>query len=128
MIEMLKAPDHVVAAKLTGTLGAEDYGRMIAEVGARLARFEKIGLMVDLTGFHDVTLEAAAKDIGYSFGKIMEWRRFPREAIVTDKQWVKGLAKMVGPLIPFIEVKTFDPGDDVAALAWAADIEVKPKG
>jgi len=127
MLDILPSPDHVVAVRLSGTLEADDYGKVIAEVEAKLARFEKIGVMVDLTGFHDVTFEAGLKDLGYSFKKILEWNRFPREAIVTDKQWVKTMARMADPLIPFVDLKTFAPGEAAAALAWAADIEVRPR-
>jgi len=123
MLEIVTAPDHVGAYKLSGTLSEEDLDRVIADIDARLARHEKIGLFVDLTGFQDVTMRAGLKDLRYSFGKVLEWRRFPREAIVTDKQWVKTLAKLAGPLIPFVEVRTFDPGEAAAALAWASEVE-----
>jgi hypothetical protein len=123
MLEMLTAPDHVGAYKLRGTLSEGDLDRVIADIDARLARHGRIGLLVDLTGFEDLTLRAGLKDLRYSFGKVLEWRRFPREAIVTDKQWVKTLVKIVDPLVPFIELRTFDPGEADAALAWASEIE-----
>ena len=122
MLEILPAPDHVGAYRLSGTLGEEDYDRIVADIEARLARHKKIGLFIDLTGFHDVTVRAGLKDLRYSFGKILEWRRFPREAIVTDKQWVKTLARIASPLIPFVDVRTFDPHEGDAALAWVSTL------
>jgi len=122
MLEILDSPDHVGAYRLSGTLGEEDYDRVIADVEARLDRHEKIGIFVDLTGFHDLTIRAGLKDLRYSFGKIFDWNRFPKEAIVTDKQWLKTVAKFADFLIPFVELRSFDPDETEAALAWAADL------
>lgn len=122
MIEILPSPDHVVAVRMAGVLQLDDYRRVIAEVEAKLSRHTKIAVMVDLTDFSDITLEALGEDFRYSFGKIFEWGRFPREAIVTDKGWIQGLAKLASPLLPGIEVRAFPSGEQAAAMAWAADI------
>ncbi len=122
MIEKLSAPDHVAAFRLSGTLTEEDVEQVIADVDARLTRHDRIGIMADLTAFHDVGLRAAIRDLRYSFGKIFEWRRFPREAIVTDRKWVRTMAAIAGPLIPFVKVRCFGSTKRDAALAWAADI------
>jgi hypothetical protein len=127
MLEMLTAPDEIVAFKLSGTLTEEDFDRVVADIEARLGRHKKIGLMVDLTGFHDITLRAGLKDLRYGFGKIFEWNRFPREAIITDKQWLKTLARLASPLVPFVEVRAFVPGEEAEALAWVAEAVVKEK-
>jgi len=126
MIEVLSAPDHVVALHASGSLTAGDYEAAIAEIEAKLGRHDKVGLFVDMTGFEDITGEGVMKNLQYSFGKIGEWRRFPREAIVTEKQWVKTLVEVVDPLLPQVEVRTFAPAEREQALAWAADIPGAP--
>lgn len=123
MIEVLSSPDHVVAVRMAGVVQREDYLKVIAEVEAKLARNPKIAVMVDLTGFTDITLEALGEDFRYGFGKIFEWGRFPREAIVTDKGWIEILVRIASPVLPGIEVRTFAPGEQAAAMAWAADIK-----
>src|SRR5688572_21483042 len=99
MLEISNSPDQIGAYKLSGTLTEGDFDRVVADIEARLARHGKVGLVVDLTGFHDITLRAGLKDLRYSFGKILDWNRFPREAIITDKQWLKTLAKLASPLV-----------------------------
>lgn len=70
-----------------------------------------------------MTAAAAAKDLRSSFGKIREWHRFPREAVVTDKQWIRAaMVQVVHPLVPQVEARCFAPGERVAALAWVSDI------
>ncbi|MET0366257.1 MAG: STAS/SEC14 domain-containing protein [Sphingobium sp.] len=123
MIEIVPAADHVAAFKLSGTLIEDDLDRAIAEIETRLKRYDKVGIVADLTGFHDMGLRAGLKDLRYSFGKILEWKRFPREAVITDKQWVRTLAGFAGPMIPLVSLKVFAPDESQAAFAWAADFD-----
>jgi hypothetical protein len=79
-------------------------------------------VFVDMTGFEDMTAEAAAKDIRYSLGKIGEWKRFPRKAVVTGKQWMRTLIKLMDPVLPQVEARTFAPSERDEALAWASGV------
>lgn len=100
----------------------DDYRKVIAEVEAKLARHPKIGVLVDLTAFTDATLEAMGEDLRYSLGKIFELSRFPREAVITRKGWIQGLCKIVSPLLPGVEVRSFTPEEGDAAMAWVSDL------
>lgn len=122
MLEQLPSPDHVVALKISGTLTGDDYDRIIADVEARLSRHERIGLLMDLLEFTDFTGEAALKDIRYDLSKLFQLRRFPREAIITDKQWMRSLAKLASPLIPHVELRTFGPNERDEAMGWVSQV------
>ncbi|HEX7855648.1 MAG TPA: STAS/SEC14 domain-containing protein [Sphingobium sp.] len=123
MIELLPAAGHVAAFKLSGTLVEDDLDKVITEVEGRLKQYEKVGIVADMTGFHDIGLRASLKDLRFSFGKVFEWHRFPREAVITDKQWIKTMCSMLDPVIPFVSVKTFSPEEAEAAFAWAGDFD-----
>lgn len=123
MIEILPAPDHVVALRFFGELTGPDFDRVVAEIETRLGRHPRIGIVADMTGFDGVTLEALGKDLRYNLSKLGEWKRFPREAVITDKAWLETLVKAVDPLVPQVEVRIFHPGETEAALAWAGDFE-----
>lgn len=122
-MEVLPSPDHVVAISISGTLTSDDYDRVIETVEAALKRHDHIGVMVDLIGFDDITLKAGMKDARYAFSKLWELRRFPREAVITDKEWVKTLVQISNPFLPFVEAKIFEPGAREEAIAWAAEIK-----
>ena len=122
MVEILPSPDHVVAIKISGTLTATDYDRIVAEVSAKLARHKRLGILVDMVDLDDFTLEAGWKDLRYSLSLLGELARFPREAVVSDKQWVRALARIADPLVPHVEIQVFGPGERDAALAWVADL------
>jgi len=123
MIELLPAPDHVVALRFSGELTGPDFDRVAGEIEARLARHERIGILADMTDFSGVTLEALGKDLRYNLTKLGEWKRFPREAVISDKAWVRTAVKAIDPLVPQVEVRTFAPGETDAALAWAGGFE-----
>jgi hypothetical protein len=122
MIERLPSPDHVTALRISGTLTGEDYDRIIADVEARLARHERIGVLMDLVDFRDVTAEAGLKDIRYDLSKLFQLHRFPREALITDKAWVRIAAEIASPLIPHVEIRAFHPEERQAAMAWVSDL------
>jgi hypothetical protein len=123
MLTILPCPDHVAGFAISGTLTTDDFARLAAEIDGKLKRHDRIGVVVDLTGFEDVTFKAALEDLRYNLGKLGEWKRFPREAIVTDKQWIRTMVDLAGGFIPFVTVKVFEPGAQQAALDWAAEIK-----
>jgi len=128
MLDILPAPDHVCALRLTGTLTEADLDRVIADIEGKLGRHEKLGILADITGFDDITLRAGWKDLRYGLGKLFALRRFPREAVVTDKGWVAALVAFANPVLPHVEIRCFAPAEFQAALAWAGEIEGGPEG
>jgi hypothetical protein len=123
MFDILPSPDHVAAYTIRGTLDAEDIDRIIADVEAKLTRHERIGVLADLTEFKDITLQAGAKDVRYGLSKMLQLRRFPREAVITDKEWIRTLVRIADPLLPFVQVRTFEPGSLTEAMNWVSEIE-----
>lgn len=121
MIEILDAPDHVVALRLSGRLSGPEMDELAAAVEAKLARHERIGIVADLTPLAGLTLEALAKDIRYNISKLGDWKRFPREAVITDSSWVRAAMTALDPLLPHVQVRSFAPAQHASALAWAAD-------
>lgn len=122
MIEQYPSPDHVAAFRIAGTLTSDDYDHVVAGVRDKLARHERIGVLVDLTDFDDVTAEAVWKDVRFSLSLLGELRRFPREAVVSDKKWVHTLARIAGPLVPHVELRAFTSDQRDAALAWVSEL------
>ena len=91
------------------------------DVRARLARHQRLGILIDLAEFEDISHEAAWKDIRFSLSLIGDLKRFPREAVVSDRQWVRTLAKIADPLLPHVTIRVFGSAERDAALAWVAE-------
>jgi hypothetical protein len=126
MLDILPSADHVVAIRITGTLTEPDFDRITAEIESKLARHERLGILADLTGFEDMTFGAGLKDARYGLSKLTQLRRFQRQAVVTDKGWIETLVALAGPVLPFVELRSFKPGTFDAALAWASEVEGGP--
>lgn len=121
MIEILPAPPHVAAFRFTGTLTGEDYDRGIAAIEDKLAGHDRIAILSDLTGMTEVTTAALGKDLRYALGKIGEYRRFARGAVITEREWLARATSFAGIFFPHTQVRTYEPHEREAALAWVAE-------
>ena len=121
MLEILPSPDHVAAFAVSGTLTGADYDQIVADVEGKLARHERIGVLMDLTRFKDLTAAAAWKDFRYDLSKLFELKRFPREAVISDQRWMRIAAETASPIIPYVEIQVFDPDARKEAMQWVAD-------
>ena len=122
MIEIIPAPDHVAAFRISGTLEASDYDKMIPDIEEALKDHKEIGVFVDMEGFEDMTGEAIQRDVKYGIDKLGELRRFRRAAVTTDKQWIKAATEMATSLFPQIEARVFPIEEKEAALEWVSDL------
>lgn len=120
MIEILTAPDHVVAFRLAGEVTKGDYEQVIPLVEAKLDAGHKLGIFVDVTGLDRITAPAVLKDTAYSFSKLGDWKRFSRVAFVAHQDWVENLVGVGDTLMPGIEAEVFDPDKADAAMEWTS--------
>ncbi len=120
MIEILTSPDHVAAFRLEGTLTADDYDRMIPKIEGRLGQHEHIGILVDMSGFEDMTAGALQRDIQYGLGKLGELHRFRRAGVISDKKWVEAVTTMADSLFPGIEARVFSEDEKNEAMRWVS--------
>ncbi len=129
MLDVLPAPDTVVALRASGRIDRDDVERAIQAVEAALARQERIALYaeIDIAG---ITPGAFARDLGYGLGKLGELRRFPRAAVVTSREWVRWIVRIQDAVLPQIEIRTFPPAERDDAFAWASQplprVEAEP--
>ena len=121
MIDILEAPDHVFAARLVGALTGPDFDLVEREIEARIARNGRIGVAADLTELSGVTPEALLKDLRYNIAKLGHWDQFPREAVITQRDWIAAVTKAIHPFVPKVEVRAFKPEARGEAIAWAGD-------
>jgi hypothetical protein len=122
MIQILPAPEHVVAIRVAGKLTGHDYERLFQELNSRLKQHEHIGVYTDATELRGVTAEAVVTDLRYSLARLGELNRFSREAIITDKPWLRVLSRAADAVLPQSEIRAFPRTERETALAWAAAV------
>lgn len=47
-------------------------------------------------------------------------RRFDKAAVIADKKWLRKAGEIEGALIPGLQIKAFEPGEEADAEAWLA--------
>ena len=117
MIEIIPAADHVLVLRITGKLTAPDYDQLAEVLSARLKHHERIGLVIDALAFAGLTPAALGKDLRYVFAHLGEFDRFPRAAVITQRGWLRTLAKWGEALVPQMEIRAFEPEQREAAAA-----------
>lgn len=121
MIEILPAPSHVAAFHVRETMSTDDYDRCIAEIEARLAEHPRITVFCDLVGMARMTPLAIARDLHYATGRLGQYHRFARAAIVTEREWLGTITRVGGVFFPRTELRTFAPGQAATGFAWATE-------
>lgn len=58
MFEVMKAPDHVLAFRVSGTMTVEDVNAYKLRIDGMLKKHDRIGICVDLSKLSDVTADA----------------------------------------------------------------------
>jgi hypothetical protein len=126
MLDILPAPNHVAAFRLSGDVTKADYDRLVAEAEAKLQNNPRIAVYTELAEPMHMTLPALLTDLRYGLTKLGQWRRFARVALVTDKAWAGALMRVVGPCLPDIESRAFRSTERDAALTWAGQPQPRP--
>ncbi len=121
MIDILDAPEHVIALRFEGKLTGEDVGRYQGALDAKLTQQGKIGLCVDITGLSDMNADALIKGTKADLDALAHLSRFGRLAIVSDKEWPAAAIRFIDPMLPTLEMRAFGPDQADAAMAWAAE-------
>jgi hypothetical protein len=119
VLEVLPAPKHVVALRVSGRVDKDDIERGIAAVEDALARQERIALYGEIA-MAGMSPGALTRDLGYGLGKLRELHHFARAAVVTEQDWVRRIVQAQGRILPQIEIRTFAPAERDEALAWVA--------
>jgi hypothetical protein len=124
MLDVLNAPDHVVALRVSGRVEEQDIERGIEAIEAALQSQDRLGILVEaeITG---MAVGAFTKDLTYSLGKLRDLYRFSRVAVVTGQEWVRTITQVQDRILPFVDVRSFRPvraggGDGVGCAAPSA--------
>lgn len=122
MLNIVPTRDNVMIVKASGKVTGEDVDRIVTDTETKLAQFEEIGVVADMTELEGMTAEAVAKDFASQFKFLGDWKRFPKVAVVAEPGWLAGLSRTMGAVLPQIEVRTFAPDEGEQALAFASEV------
>ena len=125
----LKQQGNVLLVTVSGKVTEDEVSAFYDRFEKVLADVDRTGIVIDATGFDDMTGKAIARDIPLELGLLDQMGKIPKIAFVSDKEFIGTLVRATNPLIPMIDMQTFGPGDMQAAQDFASDLPPKkPKG
>lgn len=120
MIKVMQSPDEVVAIRVSRKVDKQEWETVTSAVKDALTRHDQLGLYVDFADLDAMTAGAVLKDIEFSLKNIGDFDQFTRMAVVNDAGGIGKLTHLGGKLLPGLETRAFEPGEEKTALQWAA--------
>lgn len=128
MLEILEAPKHLVAFKLSKELTAEDVDRSTEALTDVLKDQERINIFAEIDGTLSLTLEGLWKDLVNSVSNFGIRKKINRLAVVSGNTVYSALLRVEGLVFSSIEMRVFRPEQRDEAFAWASkEPEALPK-
>ncbi|WP_192036382.1 STAS/SEC14 domain-containing protein [Halomonas sp. YLGW01] len=123
MIELLPpGADHVIALRASGQVSADDLQQAIDAIEALKKTQSRVSLYAEIDEMRWMTLTAILRDLGYGLTQIGDIAHYHRAAVVTDRHWVRPLAKLESRLFKPLEVRVFGTHHKDAAKEWVRQL------
>lgn len=107
--------DNVVGIKIDGKVNDTSFDALTALLEKKMEKHPRVRIYVELVSFGGASPKTFFKDLKFAFNN---WERFDREAIVTQKKWIKKLTEWEDKLFSSIELKAFSFEEREQAKAW----------
>lgn len=127
MIKIDTIADGQLSIVIDGKVQREDITAAIDELNAALTEYGDLNVLVDLTGFEGMTIEAFIADARYGFSHLSELKHYKRIAVVTDADWIEALVWIENKVFRQSEIRCFEPEDMNTAKAFIAGDDVPAK-
>lgn len=106
---------NIIGIRIKGKITEDEFDEVIERFEKKFENHKKVRLYVEIEDFGGMEIKAFFKDL--KFG-LKNFKRFEREAVVTDRKWAQQFANISDPLVPTVEVKSFPFADRDKAKAW----------
>ncbi|MGV8988947.1 MAG: STAS/SEC14 domain-containing protein [Cypionkella sp.] len=125
----MKQDGNVISITLSGKVTAEDVTSFYNEFTPAIETAKQVGIVIDVTGFDDMTEDAIRRDIPLEMGLLDQMGKIPKVAVITDKEFIRAAVTAANPLVPMIDMRVFAPDQKSEAISFSADLPPKkPKG
>jgi len=110
--------DNVVGIHVDGKISGQEFDAVAALLEKKMENHPRVRIYAELAPWEGITLEALMKDLRFG---LSNWERFDKEAVVTEKEWIKRWAEIGDKMIGSIEVKAFPFEEKDEARQWIQD-------
>ncbi|MFC3283384.1 SpoIIAA family protein [Litchfieldella rifensis] len=128
MIELLPpGAAHVVALRASGRVDADDLQQAIDAIEEVKKTHPRVSLYAEIDEMRWMTVTAILRDLGYGLTQLGDLRHFYRAAAVTDRRWIRPIARIESRLFRPLEVRVFATQDKEAAREWVRHLPERPE-
>lgn len=116
MLEIIPFEEgNIIGFRLSGKMEDDEFDEIVVRMGGMLKEHKKLRVYAEVEEFKGMSVNTFMKDIHYS---LKHWRDIEKEAVVSDKGWLKAWVGFAGSLVPGIEVKHFSFEEIEKAKEW----------
>ena len=116
MLEIIPFEEgNIIGFRLKGKLEEGEFDETIRIIEEKLKLHNKLRVYAEIEEFKGMSVNTFMKDIHYS---LRYWRNFDKEAVVSDKGWLKTWIGIAGSIGPGVEVRHFASGEKEEAREW----------
>lgn len=116
MIEIIPFEEgNIIGFRLKGKLEDSEFDDIVRILEERLKLHKKLRVYAEVEEFKGMSVNSFMKDIHYG---LKHWRDFDKEAVVSDKGWLKAWVDIAGSIAPGVEVRHFSFDEKEEAKEW----------
>jgi hypothetical protein len=118
MFQVMRNGENRIDVDFAGKLDSNDMRVALDELSQKSEGIEHGRVLYRVGDFALPTLGAIAVELSRIPQLFRFVRRFDRMAVVAGKEWVRTASEVEGALIPGLQIKAFDLGQEAEAEAW----------
>lgn len=118
MFQVTRNGENRIDVDFAGKLDSNDMRVALDELTQKSEGIEHGRMLYRIGEFEFPTLGAVAVELSRIPQLFRFVRRFDRMAVVAGKEWVRKASEVEGALIPGLQIKAFDLGQEAEAEAW----------
>lgn len=119
MLELIPFEEgNIIGFRLSGKMEDDEFDEIVVRMEGMLKEHKKLRVYAEVEDFKGMSVNTFMKDLHYS---LKHWRDFDKEAVVSDKGWIKSWAGFASSLIPNIEVRCFSFEQKDEAKEWVKE-------
>lgn len=110
--------DNAIGLKISGKIQKQHMEKATNAVKEMMNNHDHIRIYVEIESYDGFSFGALVEDIKFGIPNL---KKFTKEAVVSDKKWIKSWISVADKLFPSIEIRHFSPEDKTEALRWVQE-------
>lgn len=118
MLDLIDAPEDVLAVTISGTVTQGDLEAIMNRVDHILATHQTIHVFTETRQVDGIALSGLPTHMTRVMPLLGQLSRFGRVAVVADQAWMRAATRLESALLPNISYRVVEPAERDEALAW----------